>query len=446
MQLYYVNIVYKGLQLLSQHFWEKITQRFRAKDPHTPVTIPRPQHSLSRQNISKNAVRVLYTLKDAGFSAYLVGGGVRDVLIKKQPKDYDVVTDALPEEIHKLFRNSRLIGRRFRLVHVFFKKEIIEVSTFRANVQEAEDGVQTEIPTRLRSENTYGTIEEDAWRRDFTVNALYYNIEDFSIVDYTGGMLDLKRKTIRMIGEPLQRYHEDPVRLLRAIRLAAKLNFKIHSDTEAPLKAQRDLLTHVPPSRLFDEMLKLFFTGHAKVTYDRLDRYGYLDVLFPSLKNALAKQSGQYYARMLELALKATDERFSVGKSLNPGFLMSVFLWPELMRALEIQKSQHKHFYQALHAAIDEVLSSQKNTLVLPRRLTVMMRSVWVIQYRFEKRSGARVYRLLEHRYFRAAYDFLELRAKAGDQCKTLERWWASFQFGNAQDRERLLKKAMKKR
>jgi len=248
--------------LLNRGLRSKLTHLFGAGQKGSTL-IPRDKHSLTRKNISPNALKVLYRLKKFGYASYLVGGGVRDLLLNRRPKDFDIATDGPPEALRKLFTNSRIIGRRFRLLHVFFPGEIIEVSTFRANEQ-ADEGESSEdddadAPVMIAAENTYGTIEEDAWRRDFTVNALYYNIADFSVIDFTSGMLDLKHRIIRMIGDPVQRYHEDPIRLLRAIRLAAKLRFKIHPQTETPLKMLSGLLQHVPESRLFDELLKLFF-------------------------------------------------------------------------------------------------------------------------------------------------------------------------------------------
>jgi len=302
--------------LLNNWLQGKFGQIFRAKRKSKPRIIPRKLHCISRENISPNALKVLYRLKKSGYSACLVGGSVRDLLLDRRPKDFDVATNATPEEVRQLFGNSRLIGRRFRLVYVFFPEETVEVSTFRAST--------TEKPSMLTADNTYGTIEEDAWRRDFTVNALYYDIADFSVVDYTQGMQDLKNRLLRVIGDPVQRYHEDPIRLLRAIRLAAKLQFHIHSDTEAALIQLPHLLQHVPPSRLFDALLKLFFDGYAVLTYQYLNKYNYLNVLFPQAAQVLQERKSDQDERLIEIAMQATDDRFSSGQSLNPGFLFSI--------------------------------------------------------------------------------------------------------------------------
>lgn len=406
---------------------------FRQKH-NDSLIIPRKKHQLSRKRISPNALKVLYRLKKAGYASYLVGGGVRDLLLGRVPKDFDVATDKSPEDLRKLFRNSRLIGRRFRLLHVFFPNEIIEVSTFRANAQEDDEAVDPE--------NTYGTIEEDAWRRDFTVNALYYNIQDFSIVDYTGGMKDLHAGLIRMIGDPVQRYHEDPVRLLRAIRLAAKLDFKIHSETEAPLKTLSGLLQHIPESRLFEELLKLFFEGNAVVTFKYLKRYDYLSVLFSEESARLMLEEDA----LVQLALKATDERFADGRSLNPGFLLSIFLWPSVVEALEKNKEKFDHFYQTLHHSIDEVISKQSDVIRIPRRFTTMMRTIWVMQYQLLRRRGKRAYRTLHHRYFRAAYDFLVLRSEAGEPYQEEADWWKHFHSANHKTQKEMLERLTKKK
>ncbi len=311
--------------------WRKISYllRFERKKDR-PRVIKRKNHSISRSDISPNALRVLYRLSKSGYEAYLVGGGVRDMLLSYHPKDFDIATNARPHEIRKLFKNSRLIGRRFRLVHVYFPNEIIEVSTFRANAEELLkeeplSEMQKTGATMLSEDNTYGTIEEDAWRRDFTVNALYYNITDFSVIDFTGGMRDLHQRLIRMIGDPTQRYHEDPVRLLRAIRLAAKLDFKIHPDTEEPLKKLHNLLRHVPSARLFTEVLKIFFEGHAVRSYQLLKQTHYMRTLFPEAATILEKTRQPLYENLIKLALKATDERFHNQQSLNPGFLFAIF-------------------------------------------------------------------------------------------------------------------------
>jgi poly(A) polymerase len=429
----------QGKYLLNKGLGSKIARLFGAEQGQGRRVISRKRHGLSREKISPNALKVLYRLKKAGHQAYLVGGGVRDLLLQRRPKDFDITTDVPPEPLRKIFSNSRIIGRRFRLLHVFYPGEIIELSTFRANVQDEAATEANALPTMMAADNTYGTIEEDAWRRDFTVNALYYNIKDFSIIDFTGGMQDLKDRVIRMIGDPVQRYHEDPVRLLRAIRLAAKLGFNIHADTQAPLKSLSVLLQHVPQSRLFDELLKLFFDGHAKVTYDYLYRYEYMQVLFPQLIPLFSTQTSSSHVRLIELAMEATDTRFADGRSLNPGFLLSVLLWPAVLQQLEAAQEESLPFYQAFHHAIDVVLVAQNDVLRIPRRLTAMMRFVWILQFQLLRRRGNRVYRILKHRYFRAAFDFLALRAQSGEPYQEEVDWWQQFQKANHEQQQTMV-------
>ncbi len=425
--------------MLNKKLKGKFGRIFKSKKRPSNVIIPRKSHRISRKNISPNALKVLYRLKKSGYASCIVGGGVRDLLLSRVPKDFDIATDATPEDVRQLFTNSRLIGRRFRLVHVYFSDEIIEVSTFRANAEgELDEEIEEKKPI-IKADNTYGTIEEDAWRRDFTVNALFYDISDFSVIDYTGGMEDLKKRSIRMIGDPTQRFHEDPVRLLRAIRLAAKLKFKIQDDTEASLRQLSGLLEHVPPSRLFDELLKLLFDGYAELTYASLVKYNYLNVLFPQTVNALSQRKSSYDNGLIALAMKATDERFADGRSLNPAFLFSILLWPAVQQALEKDADQFDHFYQALHYAIDTVLKKQNETVRIPKRFLAMMRSIWVMQYQLIRRRGKRVYRTLTHRSFRAAFDFLSLRAESGENYKDIVKWWQRFQKANADSRTKML-------
>lgn len=321
--------------------WRKIIYLFhleRNKD-RPPQIIERKNHSISRSSISPNALRILHRLNKFGYKAYLVGGSVRDMLLGCHPKDFDIVTDAHPQEIRKLFRNSRLIGRRFRLVHIHFSNEIIEVSTFRANTQKLLKKnllrkTQKYEERLLPESNIYGTIEEDAWQRDFTINALYYNIVDLSIIDFTGGVQDLQRQLIRMIGDPTQRYYEDPVRLLRAIRLSAKLHFKIHTDTEWSLGRLHNLLRRIPSARLFTEVLKIFFEGHAVHSYQLLHRTKYMRTLF--LEVAFNSEKNKpLYENLIKFALKATDERYNSNKSLNPAFLFAIFLWPIVQESMQ---------------------------------------------------------------------------------------------------------------
>jgi poly(A) polymerase len=419
---------------LMSRFKRKKADANASKAKHWDKPIP-------EQHISSNALKVLSGLHEAGFVAYLVGGGVRDLLVDKIPKDFDVSTDASPEQIRRIFRNSRIIGRRFRIVHVFYRHEIIEVTTFRAQINEPVTATAQEFRV---ANNTFGTVEEDAWRRDFTVNALYYNGKKRQVIDYTGGMEDLEKKLIRIIGDPAQRFHEDPVRLLRAIRLAAKLQFTIHQDTEAQISLLPELLQHVAESRLFDEVLKLFFTGHAYHTYQKLSHYGYFNALFP--QTFAAMQSGDISAEniraFVELAMHETDRRYREQNSLNPGFLFAVLLWPPVQQKLK--ENSRQKFHAALRCAIDEVLQNQAEVLVIPNRLSAMMRAIWLLQYSLTRPRGQRVYRTLFHRYFRAAFDFLELRVKTGDPEHDKLEWWRKFREANAETRQQMLEQLPK--
>jgi len=401
--------------------------------------ITRADHTISREQISPNALRVLYRLKDAGYAAFLVGGGVRDILLGCQPKDFDVATDAHPEAIRELFRNSRIIGRRFRLVHVFFQNEIIEVSTFRANVIEETRTIKNSDTGMIFRDNTYGTIEEDAWRRDFTVNALYYNIADFSVVDYMNGMYDLKHRLIRMIGDPTQRYHEDPVRLLRAIRLSAKLKFDVESETETTLKSLSHLLQHVATSRLYDECLKLFFCGHASLTYQKLLHYRYMDALFPQTMSVLQTQKNKTYEKLILLAMDATDARIQSDNNVNPAFLLAVLLWPVLQDQMSKMKNKKDKFFFRLFQMISDIIKTQVDAMMIPKRLQFAIQAIWILQFQLEKRRKSRIYNTFQHRYFRAAFDFMGLRVQAGEMSPECFNWWEKFQSVNADEKQKMI-------
>lgn len=409
--------------------------------------IGRDQHQVSRELISPNALKVLYRLKDAGYEAYLVGGGVRDILLSRQPKDFDIATGAHPEEIRRLFKNSRIIGRRFRLVHVFYKHETIEVSTFRANAQPDTRGLKnTEMTTMIQRDNTFGTIEEDAWRRDFTVNALYYSVADFSVLDYTGGCRDLDKRLIRVIGDPVQRYHEDPVRMLRAIRLAAKLHFRIERASEEALISLPQLLQHVPSARLFDEVLKLFFEGNAVASYEKLQQYDFLAALFPDTVRALAAEKRPVGKTLIQLAMQATDERLASDQSVNPGFLFSVLLWPVLQMALVRITNRQRKFFMQLHQAIHDVIAREVAVVMIPKRFQAVIQSVWLLQFYLERRRPKRVLNTLNHRYFRAALDFMGLRVEAGECDDKLFKWWTDFYAANNTCRQEMIDALRKQR
>jgi poly(A) polymerase len=394
------------------------------------VIIPRAEHCVSRADISDSALKVLYRLKDADYEAYLVGGGVRDLLLGMKPKDFDVATDAHPEQAQQAFRNSRLIGRRFRLLHVRFGREIIEVATFRAHHDEQSDHSEHHSHIRdgmLVRDNVYGTLEEDAWRRDFTINALYYNIRDFSVLDYTGGMQDLQARLIRVIGDPEKRYREDPVRMLRAVRLAAKLDFSIEEHSSQAIALLKDRLTAVPPARLFDEILKLFLTGHAVKSLEQLRRNEVLSYLFPVTADLLDKDP--VFEKLVIQGLINTDERIAENKPVTPAFLFAIFLWRPVALLAQRLQQQNMSELQAMQAASEDVLAQQGSQVALPRRYSLQTREIWLLQARLRNRSGKRVYRTYSHPRFRAGYDFLLLRHQAGEaDLASLCEWWTDFQ------------------
>jgi poly(A) polymerase len=406
------------------------------KPAGSPRIIARPEHNISRINISESALKVLYRLKSSGFEAYLVGGGVRDLLLGREPKDFDIATDAHPEEVAGLFRNSRLIGRRFKLVHVRFGREVIEVATFRSGHEakgtdetHAEDGM-------IIRDNVYGNMEQDAWRRDFTINSLYYGVKDFSVVDYTSGMDDLKAGVLRVIGDAEQRYIEDPVRMLRAVRFAAKLGFQIHTDSEKPIFELSERLESVSPARLFDEILKLFMSGYAVATYELLRHYDVFRHLFPMTDACLAEEENHFPHTMILRGLENTDARISEGKPVTPAFLIAVLLWePVHSRAKRLQAEGLSEI-QALQLAGDEVVSLQALHIAVPKRFSLQSREIWAFQARLKRRNGKRAARLVEMPRFRAAYDFLLLRIESGeDEFKALGDWWTEFQESDEERR-----------
>jgi poly(A) polymerase len=404
-----------------------------------PRIIPRPEHNVSRAQISQNALKVLYRLRDAGYQAFLVGGGVRDLLLGREPKDFDIATDAHPEDVRRLFRNCRLIGRRFRLAHVYFGRDIVEVATFRAAEDDGdaldESLLVKDDEGRILRDNRYGTIDDDVWRRDFTANSLYYNIADFSIWDYTGGVDDIRAGVLRLIGEPEARYREDPVRLLRAVRFAAKLGFRIEPATEAPLRTLSASLEAVPPARLFDEVLKLFLGGHAVPSYELLRRYGQFRQLFPAVDALLDSEAGEACRALLLEALANTDQRVAADEPVTAVFLFSVLLWgPVRRRAAQLEEAGESPA-QALLLAADEVTDAQQRYVAIPRRITTPMKEMMVMQLRLQKTRGRRVLGMLGHPRFRAAYDFLLLRAHTGDADLSLAEFWTGLQSMDAEAR-----------
>ena len=397
------------------------------------LRLPHEKHGLSREAISPSAAKVCSALREAGFSAYVVGGAVRDLLLGIVPKDFDIATDARPEQIRPLFRRALIIGRRFRLVHVMFGPETVEVSTFRG----ADTGTaEKDEHGRVLRDNVFGTQEEDARRRDFTVNALYFDPATEEVVDFHGGLSDLKKRMLRVIGDPQTRYREDPVRMLRAVRLAAKLGLTLDAATREPIRSLAPLMERVPPARLFDEMLKLLLSGHASTSLRQLRDVGLHEGLLPLLDVILEQPLGE---RFVTLALAQTDERVRAERPVSPAFLFAALLWHEVLAAWKARQGRGERALPALEHAMDEVLDTQCAKLAITRKLTATMREVWAMQPRFEQRSGSRAYRVLEAARFRMAYDFLALRAASGEVPADLEEWWRAFQSADAESRKAML-------
>ena len=397
------------------------------------VRVPRHQHDVTSEGLSPAAAKVCAVLREAGFASYVVGGAVRDLLLGIVPKDFDIATDARPEQIKSLFRRALIIGRRFRLVHVLMGGETIEVSTFRGADPETSE---KDEHGRVLRDNVFGTQAEDARRRDFTVNALYFDPATEEIVDFHGGLADLKKRMLRVIGDPATRYREDPVRMLRAVRLAAKLGLTLHPATRAPIRSMAPLMERVPPARLFDEMLKLLLSGHASACLRQLREVGLAKGLLPLLDVILEQPLGE---RFVTLALAQTDERVRTDRPVSPAFLFAALLWHEVLAASKSRQARGEREIVALESAMDEVLETQGAKLAITRKLTATMREVWTMQPRFEMRSGSRAQRLLEAPRFRMAYDFLALRAASGEVPAELEAWWRTFQVADAETRQAML-------
>ncbi|MBY5993658.1 polynucleotide adenylyltransferase PcnB [Ferrimonas balearica] len=408
----------------------------------TLEVIPRKAHRISRNDISDNALKVLYRLNKAGYEAYLVGGGVRDLLLHHQPKDFDVATNATPEQIRKLFRNCRLVGRRFRLAHILFGRDIIEVATLRGHHVETSDKHSRQDDSgRLLRDNVYGSIDEDAERRDFTVNGLYYDISDYSVRDYFGGMADLKARRLRLIGDPETRYREDPVRMLRAVRFATKLEFSIDKATGQPIHKLGELLSDIPPARLFEESLKLFLAGKALDNFRLMREYGLFAPMYPMQAKLLERDDSGKALALIEAMMKNTDQRVAADKPVTPAFIYAAMLWYVVEELAAKKRDKGMAEYDALTAAAGDAISKQSKTVSLPRRFTTPAMEIWQLQGRLEKRSGSRAFRLYEHPRFRAAYDFLLLRAEAeGGELVELARWWTQFQDTDDQGRRQMVR------
>lgn len=399
--------------------------------------IPQKRHGIGPDRASANACKVVERLQEAGFLAYIVGGSIRDLVLGHEPKDFDVATDATPEQVGEVFRNARLIGRRFRLAHVRFGREIIEVATFRGTGEGGDEEHREVDQGRLVRDNVWGSEAEDARRRDFTINALMYDPETATIRDYVGGYDDLGKRRLRLIGDPVTRYREDPVRLLRAVRFKVKLDLELDPPTAGPIPEMAELLHDIPPARLFDEILKLLMGGRAWDTFQALVRFNLWEPLFPDLFDDPRKPPV-----LVEQALKNTDQRVAEGKPVTPAFLFAAFLWQRVEPRAEELIAEGLAPVEALAAAGEEAIVAQAERVAIHRRFSSMAKEIWCLQPRFENRRGKRPHRLMAERRFRAAYDFLLLRALENPEFQELADWWTTFQEVEAPDRQELVRAA----
>jgi poly(A) polymerase len=403
------------------------------RDPTQPDILGPDDHGIDLKLVSPNAIRVTQTLQEAGFKAFVVGGAVRDLLLGVKPKDFDIATDATPEEVKKLFRRAFIIGRRFQIVHVMFGQDLLEVTTFRGK---GSDNAPKDEHGRVLRDNSFGPQHEDAERRDFTINAMYYDPATQSVLDYHGGIGDIRDKVLRIIGQPEARYREDPVRMLRVVRFAAKLQFTIEPATRAPIPVMAPLIDNVPAARVFDEMLKLLMSGHALACLKELRSSGLHHGLLPLLDVVLEQPIGM---KFVTLALESTDARVKAGKGVSPGFLFASLLWHQVLEKWNAYRTAGEAPIPALHLAADDVLDNQTDNLALQRRIATDMRDIWAMQPRFERRNGKNPYKLLEHPRFRAGFDFLLLRCESGELDAELGNWWATFYGADIAERERLI-------
>lgn len=413
-------------------------QRHSSSDrTHTPF-----RHNLHPDDISPNALDVIARLQRSGYRAYVVGGCVRDLLLGIHPKDYDVATNATPEQVRNLFHNARIIGRRFKLVHIQFGRELIEVATFRADHSEQDDHAHSAARNesgRILRDNVYGSQEEDAHRRDFTINALYYDPHTERILDHVHGVHDIRNRLIRLIGTPEQRYLEDPVRMLRAIRFAAKLSFELERHTQEPIRRLSPLLEEIPSARLFEEVLKLFLNGCALQTFELLLEHNLFAPLFPASAHAL-KLNPEYTGKIIRNALINTDQRIAQGKTVTPAFLFAALLWPAVPpRALQLQ-AEGMPALPALQEAAQDVIVEQCQRTAIPKRFSFNVREIWDMQERLPRRHGKRADLLLSNPRFRAGYDFLLLRETAGEETEGLGAWWTQYQEASERDRRQMIR------
>jgi poly(A) polymerase len=406
------------------------------RDPTEPMILGPDQHGIDPKLVSGNAVRVTQTLQEAGFKAFVVGGAVRDLLLGVKPKDFDIATDATPEEVKKLFRRAFIIGRRFQIVHVMFGQDLLEVTTFRGK---GSDNAPKDEHGRVLRDNNFGPQHEDAERRDFSINAMYYDPATQTVLDYHNGIEDIRAKVLRIIGLPEARYREDPVRMLRVVRFAAKLQFTIEPATRAPIPVMAPLINNVPAARVFDEMLKLLQSGHSLACLKELRASGLHHGLLPLLDVVLEQPIGM---KFVTLALESTDARVRAGKGVSAGFLFASLLWHQVLEKWNAYRAAGEAPIPALHLAADDVLENQTDSLALQRRIATDMRDIWAMQPRFERRNGKNPYKLLEHPRFRAGFDFLLLRCESGELDAELGNWWATFYAGDVAERERLVNSA----
>jgi poly(A) polymerase len=419
--------------MIKKFFRRILGARTKSASEIRPKIFGPEEHGIELEDVSANAIRVAQSLQKAGFKAFVVGGAVRDLVLGLKPKDFDVATDATPEEIRRLFRRAFIIGRRFQIVHVMFGQDLIEVTTFRGN---STDEAPKDAHGRVLRDNTFGLQHEDAARRDFTINAMYYDPAEQVVLDYHGGMKDIRNRTLRIIGKAEARFREDPVRLLRVVRFAAKLEFIIAPDTREPMAVMAPLINNVPVARVFDEMLKLLMSGHAMACLQRLRKEGLHHGLLPLLDVVLEQPLGE---KFVTLSLANTDERIRVGKTVSPGFLFASLLWHQVLEKWEAYRAAGEYPIPALHLAADDVLDGQTEKLALQRRIATDMRDIWAMQPRFERRVGKSPYKLLEHPRMRAGYDFLLLRCASGEIDEEIGQWWTDFMEADGGGRELLL-------
>lgn len=424
--------------------FSKFKQRLASPPPPVaPIEVFRDEitqdyHGIQHADLSPGSLRVIETLQQAGYQAYLVGGGIRDLLLGKHPKDFDVATNATPAQIEGLFKRARAVGRRFQIVHVRMGPEIVEVTTFRGRAEDSHLQ-QTNAQGMLVRDNVFGTVEDDAVRRDFTMNALYYDPATHHVIDFVGGYDDLEDQLIRIIGDPETRYREDPVRMLRAARFVGKLKLTLEPATAAPIRRLAGLLRDVSASRLFDEVLKLLQAGYGQATYRCLREFGLFGQLFPETEALLARGDDPHYGRLIEIALKNTDARLTAGKSVTPAFLYAAIYWPSVHQRWQDREAEGLPRAQALSVACAETLDRNQAYVAIPKRFTLGIREIWELQAKLERRDGRRPDSTLSHPRFRAGYDFLLLREESGELPVELGPWWTAYQEADEGKRRALI-------